>query len=245
MNLAVHGRADYLVGERRVSICAREMLWIPPRQNRLVIGATPDFLAWVLVVRPRLFRRVCTTKDSASLRAPDRNQGVLLRRLSEPEVRELAALYRGVPVGQGRDVFNAGLAYALARSWLAYRHATDAPAPAHLHPAVQRAAWLIKDSVEPLDNTTLAARAGLSPTRLSRLFKAEMGVPLAEFRNRQRLDHFLHLLGAEKDPNLLELSLEAGFGSYAQFHRVFRKRMGVSPAEYVRGQKRLDRVRTK
>jgi AraC-like DNA-binding protein len=33
---------------------------------------------------------------------------------------------------------------------------------------------------------------------------------------------------------LLEAAFEAGFGSYPQFHRVFRQLAGCSPAEYQR-----------
>jgi AraC-like DNA-binding protein len=35
--------------------------------------------------------------------------------------------------------------------------------------------------------------------------------------------------------NVSEAAQGAGFGSYAQFHRVFRANVGKSPKEYVRG----------
>jgi AraC-like DNA-binding protein len=164
----------------------------------------------------------------------------LLRGLSHAETRELAALYASIPAGAGRDVFNAGLGYALVRSWLAYQEATSAPLPREVHPAVQRAAWLLRATTEALDNRELAARCRLSHQRLSRLFKQQMGVPLAEFRNRQRLSHFLHLLDTGAGEKLLASALTAGFGSYAQFYRVFKRMVGSSPAEYLRDRKRLD-----
>jgi len=34
--------------------------------------------------------------------------------------------------------------------------------------------------------------------------------------------------------NLLEAALAAGFGSYAQFHRVFRALRHVTPRDYLR-----------
>jgi AraC-like DNA-binding protein len=242
LNLAVKGRADLLMAEQRVVLEARQMLWIRPRQNRLVIAASDDFSAWVLVFRPRLVRRVCTTGASLPLRrsgGPD----VLRRRLPQAEVGALAALYAGVPLGEGRDAFNAGLAYALVRSWLAYQHAPESAVPAELHPAVQRAAWLLRDSTDALDNRELGERVGLSSHRLSRLFKQQMGVPLAEFRNRQRVEHVLRVLGAGSQASLLDVALGAGFGSYAQFHRVFKAHVGVSPAEYLRHPRRLDMTR--
>jgi AraC-like DNA-binding protein len=32
---------------------------------------------------------------------------------------------------------------------------------------------------------------------------------------------------------LLDAALEAGFGSYAQFHRVYRKLVGTAPRDYL------------
>ena len=34
--------------------------------------------------------------------------------------------------------------------------------------------------------------------------------------------------------NLLQAALDSGFGSYAQFHRVFRARLQATPREYLR-----------
>lgn len=242
LNLVVKGRADLLMAEQRVVLEARQMLWIRPRQNRLVIDASPDFSAWVLVFRPRLVRLVCTTEASLPLRRSG-GTDVLRRRVPQSEVAELGALYAGVPLGEGRDAFNAGLAYALVRSWLAYVHAPESAVPAEIHPAVQRAAWLLRDSTEGLDNRELGERVGLSPHRLSRLFKQQIGMPLAEFRNRQRVEHVLRVLGAGAAGTLLEVALAAGFGSYAQFHRVFKAHVGASPADYLRDRRRLDPLR--
>ncbi len=241
MTLALRGRADLVIAGQRVALEARHLLFVHPRQNRLVIDATPDFSAWVLVFRPRLVRRVCTAEASRPL---TRSGGtdVALRRLPHAEVVELAALYEGVPVGEGRDVFNAGLAYALARSWHAFVRAPESGPPGELHPAVERAAWLLRDGGESLDNRALGARVGLSAHRLSRLFKQQMGVPLAEFRNRQRLEHVLRAVGAGTRESLLDVALDAGFGSYAQFHRVFKAYVGASPAAFLRDRKSPARV---
>lgn len=82
----------------------------------------------------------------------------------------------------------------------------------------------------------LAKRFGLSPSRLTRTFKEEMGVPLVEYRNRLRIERFFTLV-APGGGNLLQAALDAGFGSYAQFHRVFRELLGTTPREYLTGRK--------
>jgi len=233
LNLVLRGRAHILIGEQRVTLEPQQMLWIRPHQNRLMIDASDDFLSWVLTFRPRLVRRVCTVPASAPLKEKDARD-VLLRRIARPQHRALSALFAALPLGEGRDVFNAGLGYALARAWLAFVRAEPTFAPAELHPSVRKAAWLLRDGNTELSNAELAARVNLSTHRLSRLFKLQMGTRLVEFRNRQRLQRFLLELGDGETRNLLGLALEVGFGSYTQFNRVFKRVMGCSPAQYQR-----------
>ena len=84
-----------------------------------------------------------------------------------------------------------------------------------------------------LDAAVMARRLEVGLGRFTRVFKAEMGMSLVEYRNRVRLDRFDALLG-KGSMSLFEAALAAGFGSYAQFHRVFRKLRDVTPREYVR-----------
>ncbi len=82
----------------------------------------------------------------------------------------------------------------------------------------------------------LAKRFGLSASRLTRTFKDEMGVSLVGYKNRLRIERFFTLV-APGGGNLLQAALDAGFGSYAQFHRVFRELLGATPREYLTGRK--------
>lgn len=77
---------------------------------------------------------------------------------------------------------------------------------------------------------------GLSPSRLARVFKGEMGMSLVEYRNRLRLERFSVLLDKSAN-NMLSAAMQAGFGSYAQFHRVFVAVRGSSPREYLRSRR--------
>ena len=71
----------------------------------------------------------------------------------------------------------------------------------------------------------------MTPRVLAKHFRDEVGISLVDYRNRLRIEKFLVL--AEQGNNLLEAALDAGFGSYAQFHRVFRRLMGVTPKDYL------------
>lgn len=81
-----------------------------------------------------------------------------------------------------------------------------------------------------LSGEELARRFRVSSGHLARTFKAEVGTSLVEFRNRLRLERFFAALQAGQS-SLLEAALQAGFGSYAQFHRVHRQLTGLAPRE--------------
>lgn len=100
---------------------------------------------------------------------------------------------------------------------------------------VSRAVELIRRQ-PTLEREELAHQLGTTTSRLGKLFKAEMGFSVTDYRNRLRLEIFLGLV-ERGGSNLLEAALDAGFGSYAQFHRVFRALLGTTPREYLTGRK--------
>lgn len=87
-----------------------------------------------------------------------------------------------------------------------------------------------------LSGRELAKRFAVSASKLTHAFKEEMGVSLVEYKNRLRLERFLNMV-APGGGNLMQAALDAGFGSYAQFHRVFRDLLGATPREYITGRK--------
>jgi AraC-like DNA-binding protein len=80
----------------------------------------------------------------------------------------------------------------------------------------------------------LATRLSASSARLARVFRAEIGVSLVKYRNRLRLERFFELV-ERRGGNFSDAAHTAGFGSYAQFHRIFRQHVGVTPREYLGG----------
>jgi AraC-like DNA-binding protein len=101
-------------------------------------------------------------------------------------------------------------------------------------PAVVKATQLLASN-PAMTAEELGARLRLSASRMARIFKAELGMSLVEYRNRLRLERFTTLLDKKGD-NLLEAALSAGFGSYAQFHRVFLALRGTTPGKFFRTQ---------
>jgi transcriptional regulator GlxA family with amidase domain len=132
-------------------------------------------------------------------------------------------------------LLNAGLGYSVLEAWRSFARASDVPVE-DIHPAVERAVKLIREDKASDSLIELANQAGLSAARLSRLFKQQTGFAVVEFRNRKRIERFLDIYGTGQRQTMLDAALEAGFGSYPQFHRIFTRIMGCSPASYRRRQ---------
>ncbi|HWO12917.1 MAG TPA: helix-turn-helix domain-containing protein [Polyangiaceae bacterium] len=109
------------------------------------------------------------------------------------------------------------------------------PQKAGQSPLVERVLQAVREDL-PMTGEQLAQELGVSPGHLARSFKREMGVSLVDYRNRRRIDRFFESISrAGGTVNLLDAALEAGFGSYAQFHRVYRKFLGTAPREVLSG----------
>jgi len=234
LNLVTAGRAAYLLGDRRYDLTRDTLVWLFPSQDHILLDESVDHAMWIGVFKPALLARVCITPSSAVLREPD-PPGQWSRRLAPEQSARLEALFQELSEArQDTARYNAGLGYALLSAWAAYHEAAEPAAGPDVHPAVEQAARLLRDEAEPLTVEQIAARVGLSASRLSRLFHQQTGIALVDFRNRQRLQRFLRLYGHGRKVTVLDAALDAGFGSYPQFHRIFKQQMGCSPAEYRR-----------
>jgi AraC-like DNA-binding protein len=197
-----------------------------------LVDQSADHELWWAVFRPRLVARVATLPHLAPLQADDPG-GEYSRHIGAAGVRRLRTLFEEVWRAESRDpaLANAGLAYLLTVAWRAFLDSADVVDSVDVHPAVRAAARLLQaDPNTEGDLAGLARRVGLSPTHLSRLFAAQIGVPLTRYRNQHRLHRFLSGYGDGTRTTALAAALAAGFGSYAQFYRVLRQETGRTPA---------------
>lgn len=77
----------------------------------------------------------------------------------------------------------------------------------------------------------LAKMAGYSVWHYQRMFAQTVGVPLAAYINRRRLDRALAEIGSER--KAIDAALEYGFDSYAGFYKAFLRMYGCSPKKYL------------
>lgn len=236
-NLVTQGSGLYLLANRKYQIRRGDLLWLFPAQEHVLIEHADDFEMWIGVFKPPAVRRAAAGAKADVLRQAN-PAGDYCRRLPQRELARLEELFAEIVAArESTGLFNAGLNYALLAAWRHFEHAAEVPVR-DVHSAVEKAARLIRNESTALTLEELAQRAGLSAPRLSRLFKQQTGIALVDFRNRRRVEKFLAIYGTGQRQTMLEAALEAGFGSYPQFHRVFKRVTGRSPRGYQRNELR-------
>ncbi|MBE7462600.1 MAG: AraC family transcriptional regulator [Planctomycetes bacterium] len=233
-NLVTRGSAQYLFRDRRSDVRRHSLVWLFPGQEHILLKRSPGFEMWIFVIRPNWLKLHVRTRETKPLLAFD-PPGSHCRPLAPAAAQNLVALMQRVREARHEvDRYNAALPHVLHEAWAAYRAAPEDAAADGLHPAVEQAAFLLREEAAEWDVVQLARRVGLSPNRLSRLFKRQLGQSLTDFRNRRRLERFDALYGDGASRSLIEAALAAGFGSYPQFHRVFKQTYGRGPRAWLR-----------
>ncbi len=101
--------------------------------------------------------------------------------------------------------------------------------------AIARAIWFIESHfAEDISLDDIAAAAGLSRYHLSRVFGLSAGRSISAYIRGRRLSGAALDL-ANGTSGILEVALEAGYGSHEAFTRAFREQFGVTP-ESIRKQ---------
>lgn len=77
----------------------------------------------------------------------------------------------------------------------------------------------------------LADAVGVHPAHVARVFRARHGISVGEYARRLRLERAATLV-ARTDTPLAVVARQAGFADQSHFTRVFKQRVGVTPARY-------------
>src|ERR1700704_1344332 len=110
-----------------------------------------------------------------------------------------------------------------------------------MNPA-QKALWYIESHLAgELTLDDIAAIAGISRFHMVRAFAAATGLSVMRYVRARRLSKAARAL-ANGAPDILNLALDADYGSHEAFTRAFRDHFGVTP-EAVRAATRLDNLR--
>jgi methylphosphotriester-DNA--protein-cysteine methyltransferase len=255
LNLIVRGTATYVVNGQRFTFSPRTLLWMFPQQEHQLVNRSDNVQFYVAVFKPSLITRSCRTATYAGLKRETGKQDGVMSTLLSPEIFDLVQktmvtvmrgglepdlLNREAGFGPGSgfvfehndpDALNAGLRYLLLLCWRIQLEGKSAAGATILHPAVRRSLKLLSEDITERNLGELAIACGVSKSYLSRTFHRQIGVPLNRYRSSLRLARFFDEYRQPDQKNMTEAVYAAGFGSYAQFYKVFTQAYGRGPRD--------------
>jgi AraC-like DNA-binding protein len=224
-NLVLAGSAVMEIAGRRRNVVRNDLVWLSPGIDHALLTASPDFDMWVVAFRPEVVDRVRGGQSLDPLAGVP--QTLQPARLPAHAVTEISQRCATIQPGASRDASALVHALIVAGRATQLEDQRDAGAVASGHPGVQRCLRLLRDD-PTLDRLALAQATGASPSLLAHRFKRALGVSIPEYRARTRLHLVMAMVGGGQR-NLTHAAHQAGFGSYAQFHRVVQAMTGLSP----------------
>lgn len=260
INLVMDGSITYVIDAERHTFSRGALIWIFPSQEHQLVDRTPDARYYVAVFTPELVERACRGSKYNDLKKTKLDDNRVLSRMLDSSSKNALALVMdslmedaldadllnsqaGFGIQPGfhfehgdPDALNAGLHYLLIYCWRAYLVGAQGGHSVRLHPSVRRALELLEDPEKSAALGEVALQCGLSETYLSRLFLQQVGVSITHYKNSVRLGRFMEVFHGPEKRTLLEAVFEAGFGSYAQFFKVFLKTYGKGPRAYLKEQ---------
>lgn len=88
-----------------------------------------------------------------------------------------------------------------------------------------------KNAYDELSLNELANHLDITPTYLSKLFKKEMGIPLSEYIQKERIEEAKKLLTLTTSP-LSDVCAWLNFNDQSYFTKVFKKYTNMTPKQY-------------
>jgi AraC-like DNA-binding protein len=258
LNLVVQGTITYVVNGRRSTFQPRTLLWLFPEQEHQLVDRSDNAQCYVSVFKPSLINKSCRTEAYEGLKRKKHDREGVLNTLLEPDSFDLIRktmdslmqgsldpnlLNREAGFGVGStfsfqhgdpDGLNAGLHHLTAAVWAHPAHGESlgrcsTPPPG----CASSAQGLERRRLEPGSRPTCR---GLRRERIL----PEPDLPPADRCSVEPLPQFAAVVPLleryrQEDPKTLaEAVYAAGFGSYAQFYKVFTQVYGCGPRAAAR-----------
>ena len=233
INLVLRGSGQVLLENRRYPLLPGHLIWLWPGQRHVPSDWSSDMRLWIVEWQPACLGRFAKARRRDTP-APADPATPFCRRLAAPALQRLDGLLAAIAARSRPDAFNRGLDFALFSLWDEFLAAEPVADCAAFHPKLAAVLGLLADPDSDLTQAQLAQRVKMSPFYLSDVFRRQTGLTIPAYRNRLRLQEFFRRFQAHPEIRLLQHALDSGFGSYAQFYRVFAAALGVPPRAWLR-----------
>jgi AraC-like DNA-binding protein len=263
LNVIVQGSITYVVDGRRFTFFPRTLIWLFPHQEHQLVARSANAQFYVAAFKPALVKSSCNSPLNQGLKRNSVGYDGVLNTLLHPESFELIrsvmdslmlgsldadVLNKEAGFGPASDfcfehrdpdALNAGLGYLMLMCWRNQLKSETTHDPIVLHPVVRRALKCLSEEEKENSLEELAKACGASKSFLSRKFHEQIGVPLNRYRNSLRLSRFFQNYRDDDSKTITEAVYAAGFGSYAQFYKVFAQAYGQGPRDAFSAKSRI------
>ena len=240
LNYVLQGRMTYLMGGSLVTLPRRRLcvLWAgTPHQTVVRRGPAPK-LTWATVPLGEAW----SWELPASLTRPLLERGLVIdpapRDTDEAMLQQWQRDLAGATAADRRIVLLELEARLRRMAASLSEQSADQPAihaaprpPEALRAVEQMAQYIAAHYHEPIQAADIARAAHLHPNYAMTLFRRQTGLTLNTYLTQQRIAHAQRLLATTQRP-ILQIALDAGFGSVSRFFEAFKQRTGQSPRRF-------------
>ncbi|PCJ60037.1 MAG: hypothetical protein COA79_09535 [Planctomycetota bacterium] len=238
VNIILSGQADYIVKGQKISLEKKSLIWLFPNQKHLLINITDDFSMIIGVFKSDFLKKLIdkdAKKNLLELDYQDNVPGII----TSKQLNSIIFNYEELTeANYGPDYFNTYLSHVCLKLWYLFLDTKNRSVFNELPEVIERCLYLLEDEFNSMTLESIGQDLGYSASQVSRLFKKHIGTSIVEYRQKKRLDYFVSqvqsIRNKNKKINMTNLAFESGFGSYAQFHRIFKSAFGCGPNEYFK-----------
>jgi AraC-like DNA-binding protein len=234
LNYLVSGDAVYRFGDQQLALRAGDLcLFWAARPHQLLAGEQPPLLHWLTLPLahflgwglPAQLREAVLAGAALICPHPSGAGGAGQIAGWQHDLASQSA--------ERQAIVRLELEATLRRLWLQVADAGQRPQPlARDHgPAERMARFIVEHYQQPLTVAEIARHVGLHPHYAMQRFCRTYGVSLMTYLTHYRVARAQQLL-ATTERGVLEIGLEAGFGSGSRFYSAFKATCGQTPSTY-------------
>lgn len=242
LNLLVHGRVNYLLGDRILQVKTGRLtaFWAAiPHQIFEYEQATEYFvatlpLAWFLqcqlpdVLEQPLMRGEVVEESLAARTEID----TAIFRQWEGDLRQASPMNREIVTAEMKArLQRLALSMASIRPDHAQKRAPARLQVGGLNKVERIVLHIARNYMHPITADEIGRAAGLHPNSAMRLFKKTFGSTLVDHLTHHRVFHAKRLL-ATTDQKIVDIAFQSGFNSISRFNEAFRRGCGCTPRAF-------------